>query len=1186
MIAIWLAAVVALAPQPSVSWILVPVPGDGPIASWTSPGPDEVWVLRTGHLFRMHNGEWVEETAPADLSAAAGHMHVSQEGNERIVWLFEGQRAWRKYRGEWESWTLHQAGRMDGLSDFHSIDRGCTSGLWHKIECFDGQTWTVVDDPAVAEWEITYPAGLHVTATQVIATNRNGTTYFHDGETWARKPAPPSVAGMDCSSQRIDEQLFLSCGGVSAFRWTGEGWAEISGEVADNLGVPLAGYHYSSVEGLVIQNRLGPGVDARCPYRVDHRMAFFPDGTAWALADGALARRVEERFPQLVESTVEAGLTGLAETSHAAAWDLNGDDSDDLLVTSGTQPDRLYVSSGNTYLDRTDLLGEESACCPTAKEHMTFADLDGDSLPEIVASRTRSTPRGLTTSKAVYRLVHGGRWRNWVGTRLEADDWEVAEDARFAGNAWLDLDGDGDLDVYQSRFQGPGEFGALNLAHLNDGFGRFELAPYECHRCGGGSLGFSLGAAVANLDDRPGEEILLLSAYGNGNKLYTWREDELWDATRLSGLAGGYSVTAAAEFGDLDGDGDVDAVVINEDHPRVYRNDGELRFTDVTLQALGFVEARGEHVTVALADLDGDGDLDLVLSHAHRQGSVEAGPRVFLGHGDGTFFDGTLSVLGDMPGDFIGVLPFDAHGDGDTDLFLFGPQRNVFLDNRTPDTHWVRVHLVCHGQNTGCSGAILTGRQEGTVVHCAPVAVDQRTIAVPVPDGGTVDLELRLADGRVLALNGVRPGDTRMGDGLGLRGAFDRQVRAVVLRFLWGPPLAQAAKLVLVLIVCLLAYVIVVTRVPSARRRFVLSVPVIVAVALAVDVRAAWLPALLNHGLGPGAAMVMVLILVGVEIGAGNYRRDRYIAHFKILGFLGEGGMGKVYKARDLSNGTIVALKLIKPDILETEHGRQRFLREAEMYLSASQDGVIEIHEKGECQVFYEGTRKTLVYLSMEFVPGLTVGQLMGLHPKKLPLERILRIGARAAEILHGVHRTGVIHRDIKPSNIMVVGDHEVKIMDFGIAKAEAMTSMTETGMLMGTVRYMAPEQFLGTEATPASDLYGLGLVIYLAVAGRLPFGEDIPLPTFIYKIVKTDPPPPSTFNPSLSPVVDAAVMRAIGREPGSRYQDCGEMAQALRYLLDELSPHERSSPCGFRVSSSEFADRGDQDVSVSTRTR
>jgi len=134
------------------------------------------------------------------------------------------------------------------------------------------------------------------------------------------------------------------------------------------------------------------------------------------------------------------------------------------------------------------------------------------------------------------------------------------------------------------------------------------------------------------------------------------------------------------------------------------------------------------------------------------------------------------------------------------------------------------------------------------------------------------------------------------------------------------------------------------------------------------------------------------------------------------------------------------------------------------------------------------------------------------------------------------------------------------------VAKAEAMTSMTETGMLMGTIRYMAPEQFLGEDASPATDLYSLGLVLYELLAGQTPYDDTTPLPTFVYRIVRTDAPPPSHFNPSLPPVVDLAVQRAIARKPEDRYADCGEMAEALRFLLEGLDDSQRSTPCGIRA--------------------
>ena len=1167
MIGPLLAVLLAAAPAGETTWAHVMVPGEGEILDWYATAADEVWVLREGRLLHLRGDAWTEVPLPADLASQAKAILVTDEGAERVLWVFDGPRVWRQYRGHWQNWPLEQ--RAMSLWDFHSPERGCVSALWYRIECFDGQQWSIVDDPAVAEWEITYPTKLFVTSTHVIGINTGGTAYVHDGRSWSRWPVPVESA-QECGGARIGEQVFLSCQNEYNYRWTDDGWEPVSDEMAATLEVPVRGYHYNVLGGELVNLRGESPGEVLCPYRLypSSPVFFFADGGVWIRAKGGdLMRRVEERLPQPVPWTIEAGLAGLLEVDDVASWDINADGADDLLVVSGTKPDRLYLSSGGTYHDRTDLLGDESGCCASDTESVTPVDLDGDRRRELVFARSRGTDQGTQRERTVYRSWVGGGWRDLAGTKMESWPADSALYSHRCRETYTDLDGDSDLDMYLPRYFGPGEYGALNVAYLNDGHGRFTMQTYSDHRRGGGNLGFSESAVAANLDDRPGEEILLLSYFGRGDKLYTWTDGELHDVTRESGIAAGFSQSVAAEFGDLDGDGDLDLVVIHDTHLRLYRNDGDLRFVDVTMAWLGRVDLPGPGRAVALADLEGDGDPDLVIAHEEGSDLDPSGSRVYLNQGDGTFRNATHLVLGKQEKDFGNVLVLDAHGDGDPDLFFFGAEGSQLLDNRTPGTAWVKIELACRGQNTGCVGAVITAREGARFVHASPVRPGRGTVAVPVPGGQSVDLELHLADGRVMTREGVPPGVVRLGDGWGPGGAWDRVHRSLVRRYIWGPPWVQFAKLAAVFGLVLLALVVLRSRVPKAALRLVPIAPGVVAIATVADVHAAWTPRAIDLGLGPAVALVLLASVVSVEIGVATYRRNRYVAHFKLLGFLGEGGMGKVYKALDLSDGKTVALKLVKPDVLQSDHGRQRFLREAELCWSASHRGVVQIYEKGECEVYYEGTRKTVVYLSMEFVPGLTLGQLAGLNPRKLPLQRVLAIGAEAAEVLGEVHGTGVIHRDIKPSNIMVVGDHDVKLMDFGIAKAESMTSMTETGMLMGTVRYMAPEQFLGRDATTASDLYALGLVVYELLAGRHPFPDDVPLPTLVYHVVKTAPPPPSQFNPALPPVVDAAVLRALEREPGERYTDGAEMAAALRFVLKDLSSMQRSTPCGLRLS-------------------
>jgi serine/threonine protein kinase len=262
---------------------------------------------------------------------------------------------------------------------------------------------------------------------------------------------------------------------------------------------------------------------------------------------------------------------------------------------------------------------------------------------------------------------------------------------------------------------------------------------------------------------------------------------------------------------------------------------------------------------------------------------------------------------------------------------------------------------------------------------------------------------------------------------------------------------------------------------------------------------------------------------------------------YEIVGELGRGAMGVVYKATDPVIGRTVAVKTIKLSEEGTGLSRPelltRFQTEARAAGLLTHPNIVVVFDAGEEDGLY--------YITMELVEGKSLqAHLDGVQAFALP--RVLRIMEQTCSALQFAHERNVVHRDIKPANIMLTGDDTVKVTDFGTAKILQFGTMQQTAHVMGTPSYMSPEQVKGRAVDGRSDIFSLGVLLYEMVTGEKPFpGQNIT--TVIYKIVNEEPVPPRQIDPSIHPGISAVVMKALAKEPQTRYQSCREMLEDLR---------------------------------------
>jgi serine/threonine protein kinase len=263
------------------------------------------------------------------------------------------------------------------------------------------------------------------------------------------------------------------------------------------------------------------------------------------------------------------------------------------------------------------------------------------------------------------------------------------------------------------------------------------------------------------------------------------------------------------------------------------------------------------------------------------------------------------------------------------------------------------------------------------------------------------------------------------------------------------------------------------------------------------------------------------------------------VSHYHILEKLGKGGMGVVYKAEDTKLKRTVALKFLPPELTRDTVAKTRFIHEAQAASALQHHNICTIHEIDE-------TPEGQLFISMDCYDGQTLKQKIAGGP--LPVDEALGLTIQVAAGLSKAHGAGMVHRDVKPANIMVTSDGIAKILDFGLAKLAGQTKVTKTGMTVGTVAYMSPEQATGEEVDHRTDIWSLGVVLYEMLTGRLPFKGEHEA-ALLYSIVHEQPQSLSLVRPGLPAPVSSVIAKALQKDRALRYQGVQELINELKKL-------------------------------------
>jgi serine/threonine protein kinase len=266
------------------------------------------------------------------------------------------------------------------------------------------------------------------------------------------------------------------------------------------------------------------------------------------------------------------------------------------------------------------------------------------------------------------------------------------------------------------------------------------------------------------------------------------------------------------------------------------------------------------------------------------------------------------------------------------------------------------------------------------------------------------------------------------------------------------------------------------------------------------------------------------------------------VSHYRILEQLGEGGMGVVYRAKDLKLDRIVALKFLASEFVRDSDSKARFVHEAKAASALDHPNICTIHG-------IEETEDGRLFIAMACYQGETLKDLIGRGP--LEIEEAVEIAVQVAQGLAKAHSLGIVHRDIKPANVFLTEDGLVKLLDFGIAKLAGQTQVTRTGSVLGTMHYMSPEQLQGEEVDRRTDLWSLGVVLYEMLSSKLPFTGEQPQ-TVMHAILNTEPATVSEQREGILPELELALAKCLRKQPTERYQGVEELLLHLRPLAVE----------------------------------
>jgi hypothetical protein len=699
---------------------------------------------------------------------------------------------------------------------------------------------------------------------------------------------------------------------------------------------------------------------------------------------------------------------------------------------------------------------------------------------------------------------------------------------------FVDLNNDGNIDIYISNFNNDdillSNDGIGNFANVYPNSGITKILNHE-----------SFGANFSDFNNDGFVDLLLTYKFTDSDKhidLFINKGDFRFESKDDPGFYSSVSpVSYASVAVDLNNDLFTDIVIHNNKLPtKILLNNGNASFLDVS-EELGFSKllfhpAPSNGVLVA-EDFNNDGWIDLFISS-----------RLFLNNNGKHFTDVTeqtgISFVGDPS-------TTDIDNDGDIDLFIGSSKialgegiRTTLYRNNLNDGNFIKVKLLPDLSNRSGIGTkvILTQRDSsGDITNqylreCGLgsnpfIQKDFSTINFAAPKGGNYSLKVVFPSGAEQIVENVLRGNTVMikESNFFLHSWFlfarsvDRMIKTLDFQ-------TELIKLVVLFVILYFMSVLAEKRkynVALRKHTFILSLLPLYLILLYFYsdlplfslVVATFFPVLL-----------IGFLFITISHKVIEKRQSRFISHYKLIDVLGMGGMGKVYKAIDVNSKTVVAVKVINPEILKSDENKKRITDEGRILTSLNHPNIVRVFEIGE-------TEET-GYVAMEYLPGGTLYEYIK-NNSPLPFETIKEYLLQICSGLEEIHSKNIIHRDLKSSNIMIDKNGIIRIMDFGLSKSPLIATMTSLGTALGTLGYVAPEQITNSNVDNRTDIFSLGVILYELITNDLPFKGENEI-AMIHSIFNSNPLNPCELNPHIPNFVGEIVLKCIDKNSENRY--------------------------------------------------
>ncbi|MCX6122842.1 MAG: protein kinase [Ignavibacteriales bacterium] len=849
----------------------------------------------------------------------------------------------------------------------------------------------------------------------------------------------------------------------------------------------------------------------------------------WVIGDRGIYTNSQSLEFSFTDITLQAALRRTGRSG--IFFNRTGGNCPDLLILGDGGPSLLFRNNGqNVYSDATLESGFESVA--SEWQAMAIGDVNNDGSLDILEL-------GSSLKYHLFLGTEGGRFRNSTDrTRVQ-----IQENVSGSGSAvrLVDFDNDGNLDAYTSNEDGS------DMLFRNDGTGKFVnvflssgITKLLKHRSFGATFGDFNNDGLVDIviPYYVGEDGRFIDCFLNDGNFKFHASP---NSTFVSKENPAPTVCIAADFNN---DGNLDLLVHNQGSlPWLLLNDGHAHFRRLSSE-VGFsapiFQPDPTNGTIAAGDVNNDGWIDVFIAS-----------KLFLNQHCERFIE-----VSEQTGiQFTGHPSFaDIDNDGDLDLFIGSSERSLGKGDRTAlfrnnlnDNNFIKVHILGDRSNRAAIGAkvFVEDPLQPSIRQLRVVGIGSN----PMVPQDVSEVHFGVQPGRRYTLRVIFPSGIEQTKEEVLAGSrLDFIESSIIPRvaILTSKSIGRTLKMIdlpveLVKFAAVIALVLLMVgggiKVGAGKftRRWYFPLAGLVAYFVLLH-----FTIIDGQFFSTAVSFGVLLIGGGVSVGAARViiRRHeaQYVSHYKLLGLLGQGGMGRVFKAIDINTKQTVALKVLNPEIVKDTENKKRLLSEGQLLNSFSHPHIVHVLEVADTS--------TGGFIAMEFLAGGTLKQtLERLHP--LPLAEIKRVLLQVCNGLSEVHRHGIVHRDLKTGNIMFDSSGIIRIMDFGLSKSPLVTTMTSLGTVLGTLGYVAPEQITNQSVDQRTDIFSLGVIISELLTNTLPFKGENEI-ALIHSIFNVVPPPPSTLRPDVTSAWDSIVARCLAKNPHERYGSAEEVRTAI----------------------------------------